>query len=29
MIHEQALPDIQKMWYLKANKSGEAERLIT
>lgn len=28
MIHEQKIPAIQKMWYLKANVSGEAERLI-
>ncbi|XP_075155734.1 uncharacterized protein LOC142229085 [Haematobia irritans] len=28
MIHEQDIPAIQKMWYLKANLSGEAERLI-
>lgn len=29
MIHEQQnLPSVQKMWYLKANVSGDAEKLI-
>ncbi|XP_055918570.1 uncharacterized protein LOC129950670 [Eupeodes corollae] len=28
MIHEQPLPPIQKMWYLKTNVSGDAERLM-
>ncbi|XP_058987609.1 uncharacterized protein LOC131806839 [Musca domestica] len=28
MINEQALPQVQKMWYLKANVTGEAEKLI-
>lgn len=29
MIHEQSIPNVEKMWYLKANVSGEAERLIS
>ena len=28
MIHETSIPTIQKMWYLKMNLTGEAERLI-
>ena len=28
MIHDQQLPPIQKMWYLKTNVSGDAERLL-
>lgn len=28
MIHETTLPTIQKMWYLKTNLSGDAERLV-
>ncbi|XP_055910688.1 uncharacterized protein LOC129945053 [Eupeodes corollae] len=28
MIHHQDLPQIQKMWYLKTNVSGDAERLL-
>jgi len=28
MIYESTLPTLQKMWYLKTNVNGEAERLI-
>ncbi|XP_043865296.1 uncharacterized protein LOC122757404 [Drosophila mojavensis] len=28
MIHESTLPTVQKMWYLKSNLSGDAERLV-
>ena len=28
VVHSQPISDVQKMWYLKANLKGEAERLI-
>ncbi|XP_073835813.1 uncharacterized protein [Musca autumnalis] len=29
MVDKQPLPNVQKMWYLKANLSGEADKLIS
>lgn len=29
MVHQQPIPDIQKMWYLKTNLTGEAEKFVS